>query len=1131
MSGITAFYQKRFGSSQAIEQAAFAELQQTAREVGIDYQASYRPGKNYGRGVKNLSKSLNGKTVVFKSEKRALNNVAYPVITFHNQKEGRTATFNGYQYLKSEYEFVGSGRAIPHRPIVIKGPVNDAGGEVAQKEALVRAEQVKSGLALFDALPKASADFPYLARKGLSQVVGDIDIRQGSDGMGHFIAFRLTDVNGSPKGLQKIYADGRKRYTQGMEKSGSFVVLGVSIRPGKKVVVSTGFSTSCSVYLALKRKVPVVVALDDANLLVVTGILRQCYQGLKITYACDNDTQKLDSGNSGMRTALRACFDYGGRYVTPSFKNPCRGSDFNDVHIQQGLSAVAGALKKTRGLGPDKSKALTLGLLRFGGLRHLTSNLKTCITKLLLDCPKKLTPNELIQSINQNLPPGLSGEALVEAEQEVSEQVQAQYLKKQSAALRFSEATRYHQTDKRLSYLEVDSLDDELLTHVQESAKGVFIIQGPTGCGKTKFMSGLIGKDERAGRLPLYVTGRELLTAQAASRMQIPNYQTVSNFSNLPSLALCWNSLINPKYAGVVDNTQSLYIDEPTMTLRHGLCGTVDKPAEVLDKFKQLLAQAGKMVLCDADMNNQFIDFLCEHIDGSLPVVLIRVKQTPRNKTIRFTQEQSVVLDELLRVAKRGDKFMLMADSRERLDEVNAILQAQIKDISLLQVDSQNKNLQTKRFIENPDQEIEQYQGVLCSPAISCGVSIEKQYFEHHFALFGGCSIIPQDALQMLARDRTLSNVLVSLNPKSRFELEDEHLYYHERKAVFQKSAALLGISTTITESEECFCRLHSQVKTLENSLRNDFANNFLLQAAHDGYDLKRVETPQNKALTKALKNARKTKAKQRAVAIFEEPLPNDIQAHSLEGMGFRTQNQSNQLQKYILTKSLGVETLTLSDIEYGLNGGSKYVSNFVNLLSPDCVLADKDKAQRESGTPLVQLKNYLTKKHVLEKVFEGLNINLNNGQGVYSEQEAQAVVDKLLEEDLIDSFNGCHFGVRLKAELAYPVRFVNDLLKSVFGLSIDTKQVQKNKIKIRQYQIEKTSFEQLAHYGRLKLKAINQKVNTSDLVVLKNNPCVHRFESNTPTLEEIIPDGEQQVPFEPDLDECVLEDWIDIEY
>ena len=136
MSGITDFYQKRFGSSQAIEQAAFAELQQTAREVGIDYQATYRPGKNYGRGVKNLSKSLNGKTVVFKSEKRALNSVAYPVITFHNQKEGRSATFNGYQYLKSEYEFVGSGREMPRRPIVIKGSVNDAGGEVAQKEGL-----------------------------------------------------------------------------------------------------------------------------------------------------------------------------------------------------------------------------------------------------------------------------------------------------------------------------------------------------------------------------------------------------------------------------------------------------------------------------------------------------------------------------------------------------------------------------------------------------------------------------------------------------------------------------------------------------------------------------------------------------------------------------------------------------------------------------------------------------------------------------------------------------------------------------------------------------------------------------------------------------------------------------------
>ena len=75
------------------------------------------------------------------------------------------------------------------------------------------------------------------------------------------------------------------------------------------------------------------------------------------------------------------------------------------------------------------------------------------------------------------------------------------------------------------------------------------------------------------------------------------------------------------------------------------------------------------MVLCDADMNNQFIDILCEHIDGSLPVVLIRVKQTPRNKTIRFTQEQSVVLDELLRVLVRQGTWDPASSSGTRLNE------------------------------------------------------------------------------------------------------------------------------------------------------------------------------------------------------------------------------------------------------------------------------------------------------------------------------------------------------------------------------------------------------------------------------------------------------------------------------
>ena len=148
------------------------------------------------------------------------------------------------------------------------------------------------------------------------------------------------------KALQRIWPDGRKRFTKGFEKPGTCLRLG-HVVVGERILVCEGYATGLTLRMAVDRRLPVVVALDAGNLLPVAELLRQLYPDARLLMCADDDWQT--QGNPGRDKALKTARTVGQcDYVYPIFRRTNRGAkdtDFNDLHAREGLLCVRRQLR------------------------------------------------------------------------------------------------------------------------------------------------------------------------------------------------------------------------------------------------------------------------------------------------------------------------------------------------------------------------------------------------------------------------------------------------------------------------------------------------------------------------------------------------------------------------------------------------------------------------------------------------------------------------------------------------------------------------------------------------------------------------------------------------------------------
>ena len=193
----------------------------------------------------------------------------------------------------------------------------------------VRSEAACEARRLLEAATIESGDHKYLRDKGVN-AYGDIH----TNGLELLIPAR--DVNGVLRTLQKIRADGSKRFLTGGGKRGYYFAMG---KPKGRIIVCEGYATGATIHEATDDAV--AVAFDCGNLKPTAMALHSRYPEHVIVVAADDDIDK--EVNAGVDGATAAALAVGGLLAIPYFgaERPSEVSDFNDLAAACGLREVA----------------------------------------------------------------------------------------------------------------------------------------------------------------------------------------------------------------------------------------------------------------------------------------------------------------------------------------------------------------------------------------------------------------------------------------------------------------------------------------------------------------------------------------------------------------------------------------------------------------------------------------------------------------------------------------------------------------------------------------------------------------------------------------------------------------------
>ncbi len=268
---------------------------------------------------------------------------------------------NGRKAPDAWYVFYGDHGAFGDWAGGVNGKWSNGGARLTQSEQQRQAEQIEQErrrrenqerdqqqataarlTKYWEKLPEAQTT-PYLSVKRVKAY----GLKQGVNAPETLI-LPLRDVDGKLWNIQTIDKDGRKLFQEGARKKGCFHLIGAAVLSDITFAyVAEGYATGASLYMATGQ--PVIVAFDAGNLEPVVTALRERNPKLCLVLAGDDDRWKPEKGNAGRTKAEAMASKFGCGVVFPTFKDTTtRPTDFNDLHILEGLEAVKSQLKNIR---------------------------------------------------------------------------------------------------------------------------------------------------------------------------------------------------------------------------------------------------------------------------------------------------------------------------------------------------------------------------------------------------------------------------------------------------------------------------------------------------------------------------------------------------------------------------------------------------------------------------------------------------------------------------------------------------------------------------------------------------------------------------------------------------------------
>lgn len=929
---------------------------------------------------------------------------------------------------------------------------------------------------------------PYLVKKQISDIASRFQMKRMRDRHGIFTAVPLLDIHSNFLGLQRLYDD-KKLQGNGVKMDGAHCVFGDLETADIRFAVE-GFATGASVYLAeleAKKNVAVVVTFNVGNLVKVLQTYARFYPAWRFHNAADNDQWKT-SGNAGLLAALEIHRELQHPGIVPQFdldedakaaalesgKGP---TDWNDYHVMYGLKATSKALHARDNVYRAQKDWFTYCLQRveLSG-RFAEKAAKMAINAGMLLVPIKHSEAHVITTVLSKIPKSAPSE-ITHKLRTLAQWIGRQKLNQAKQLRCFTpEALR----KPNVQYVTVQAVPHPIhggpmvpghLAELIGSLAGAVILRAPMGSGKTEEV---IAPVLQAATKGAYIAHRVSLMDDAAARLnltpdgfkaekQVDHYKWVmqSHMPYVSHLVCCVNSLTASKFYNAEERSwfttlETLCIDEASQVIRHTTTGPVDGRVKVMDSLINAVAAADRVLLCDADANDTVIEF-CEMARPGQTITVIEV--VGQNTAIRVDHgDDEAVWQMAINEVVAGRRVLIANDSAESAKKMAALLEnmaenGEIPAPKMLLVHSEVKaDPDVEAFLSNPKDEALKYDVLIYSPAISSGVSMNKPHFERHFGLFGGNSVGPSDALQMLRRDRTARHYVIGIGHSSAQRETNPEVMY---RGMLVAEDLVCQIENTpeeyrITRKKTAFDKMFLSTVALENKARNNFANNLLLMLEGEGYQVQRLDLGgAEDDLADASRENRKFAGElvfsKRMALIDSVSTPTEEEFLKLNRMELRSESESAQVDRFHIEHQLCVDEIRADDVDFYDNRGIAKIVALELLQSTEEQAKAYDLAQRKARVVLTQHRFKTSAQSLLVKVFETLTIDRKTGAGVFTSEQCRAVLELIKSnQDTLDLYNTLKLG-RYVPTLASKV-CATTLVKSILErLGLATKKHKSN--------------------------------------------------------------------------------------
>jgi Domain of unknown function (DUF3854)/Origin of replication binding protein len=515
------------------------------------------------------------------------------------------------------------------------------------------------------------------------------------------------------------------------------------------------------------------------------------------------------------------------------------------------------------------------------------------------------------------------------------------------SAVTLKEKQLWDRLDNRLSIAPNISLSTQDLStlHISDlPEEGIIAIASPKGTGKTKFIGQQVKDTERA----ILASHRVALARHLCERLdmdyrgdldKVKGGDFIAGGSYTFRIGSCIDSLLafDPeKFRGC-----DLIVDEVCQVLRHLLtsstCNKEGKRPALLARFRDLVQSARRIIVADADLDDQTLHYLKELRQES-EIFLIRNDHAAQGYPALFLEapDRTSICEKLIQDIQSqepGQVIYVATDSRTTSKTVFGLIAQIYPDKRSLLINADTSGGEDERaFISNPDKVLEanDYDIVICSPSVATGTSIEVQdIVTKVYGIFQGVSGTDADIAQSLARVRQPVDRVIWCAPTGRnfcpisrstnsLELKG-HLF--ERTSVttslIRSSLKADTVSAINTIDWQCDpnIQLFAQLGAAQNFAMQNLRNALYVRLLHEGNQITLERSPSNSSLRILLQTSRETIKMADAVNILNADDLTSTEIFTLEQKETTSPEEQRAIAKFHLKEFYCLDSLTLQDI------------------------------------------------------------------------------------------------------------------------------------------------------------------------------------------------------------------------